>query len=836
MSARASLIGTLRAAVSVGALALAAAPSWAQPAVSVDELAARAITRLTIFDLRLSDEATTADNELAWIMLGLPEKLAPQDEQYARLRLEAAFVADEPDALFEETRRILDLDPDDEVSLLRLLTTRITRAQTAEQRLPMYDRLLGQQGIDAGLSPAIRSRLALDAALLLREQGNLDGFAERLEDAVTLDSTNKEAAHLSLNFYAESVNDPIGRLDLLANLLYADPVDPNIHDSLMRELAGAGAFRAARRFHANEVAILTNAGRQPDEALTTAGLVINWHAAGPQAMVDALNHQLQVQRDAARRNLELLRRKGDELDEATRPDEIRLPAFLDVARLIGADAIGDRATVEAAMTDLARTAQEQADMLHDPEQTGGQFTQEQIDAVIIQMLSRITMARLWTGAQVDAAEQGIENLEKSGLIDETTINVYRGWLAYRRGDPAAATALLEPLAATSAFADVGLALTRIDSGEEDRGIQTLAGVAREQVLTLLGAWARDRYQALTGEPLTLSPDSDRFEAWARGVPTWLDRMAIDPGEFFTLEVEPVDPSLGALDRQMLRIRIRNVSPIPLAFGPGRPISSRIMVVPRMDVGLESVLPAVRPEFFDISRRLRIMPRETVETVIWPAPGRTGYFIDLALGSTLRARWRVVQGYALNSQGFYQAGPMSLAAETRQITLRLPLAETDHAIGELARRIRVDEEASLPPLIAALRSRIHEAIITGGEDPSPAIAAIAERYPACSPRTRLLIGAMIQTSYFMSAFGVDTLNQAMGALEAQILADEDTDVRMLAIFSRVVDPASPVLADALQSPDPEIARVAALVKQRLEAERPTYSMLRPARRQAPPQGR
>jgi hypothetical protein len=812
-------------------LVAVSAPASAQARVDPDEFTARAIARLAIFDLRLSDEPTAEDHELAWHMLGLAERLAPQDEQYARLRMEAAFSAGDPDALFEQTRRVLALDPDDEISLLRLLTSRITRAQTAEERLAIYDRLLGQQGIDAGLSPAIRSRLALDAALLMREQGNLDGFAERLEQAVTLDSTNKEAAALTLSFYAENIDDPIGRLDLLSNLLHADPVDPNVHDSIMRELASAGAFRGAKRFHTNEIQILQAAGRQPDESLTTAGLVIDWHINGPQNMVAALNHSLQIQRDQAQRNIELLKRQREPTNDVTLPDEIRLPAFLDVARVVGADATGDRATVEDAMTNLARTAKDQADALHDPEVVGPDADPEQVNLAIIQMLSRVTMVRLWTGAQLDDAAKGLEALEGSGLIDEDTIAVYKGWLAYRRGDVPTAMALLEPLAPLNPFADVGLALARIESGLEAEGIETLARVARQHVLTLMGAWAHSRYEAITGQTLVMSENADRLESWARAVPAWLDRMAVQPERFLTLEVEPVDASLDPLARQLLRIRIRNTSTIPLAFGPGRPISSRILVVPRLDVGLEVALPFVQPEFFDISRRLRLMPRETFDVVIWPDPGRTGYFVDLALGSAVRTRWRVVQGYTLDQQGLFEAGPMAVTAETRSITLRLPLAETDHAIGELARRIRTDEEASLPPLIAALRTRIHEYLIRGVDDqttnPIPAIAAAAERYPECSPRTRLLMGAVLQTEQFFPP---------MKMLRDRIVADEDPDVRMLALFARVADPADELLAESLQSPNAEVARVAYLVQERLEAERGTFSKMRPVRRQAAPQGR
>ena len=54
------------------------------------------------------------------------------------------------------------LDPSDTVAQLRLISARIGQFQTAEERLAAYERFTGPEG--KGLDPAIRSRLALDAA------------------------------------------------------------------------------------------------------------------------------------------------------------------------------------------------------------------------------------------------------------------------------------------------------------------------------------------------------------------------------------------------------------------------------------------------------------------------------------------------------------------------------------------------------------------------------------------------------------------------------------------------------------------------------------------------
>jgi hypothetical protein len=62
---------------------------------------------------------------------------------------------------------------------------------------------------------------------------------------------------------------------------------------------------------------------------------------------------------------------------------------------------------------------------------------------------------------------------------------------------------------------------------------------------------------------------------------------------------------------------------------------------------------------------------------------------------------------------------------------------------------------------------------------------------------------------------------------------------LAIFTRVFDPADPMLEAALNDADPELSRMATIVKHRLEDRRPSYSQMSARGRgpQAPvPQGR
>ena len=72
----------------------------------------------------------------------------------------------------------------------------------------------------------MRSRLALDAALLERERGDSAAFARRLRQSATLDESNKEAASLVAQYYAPQLTDPLGELNLQIKLLFPKKPKP----------------------------------------------------------------------------------------------------------------------------------------------------------------------------------------------------------------------------------------------------------------------------------------------------------------------------------------------------------------------------------------------------------------------------------------------------------------------------------------------------------------------------------------------------------------------------------------------------------------------------------
>src|SRR5690606_24171174 len=147
------------------------------------------LARTALLDLRMQEEPDSEDYQIAALLFGEARRWSPDDEILLRKQIEASWSAGEEGAALDLTRDLLKLDLrdgklDDEVSMLRVLSADISRIQTVEERLDQYHALLRRTALPA----TIRSRLALDAALLLREQGDVEGFASMLARSTALDS------------------------------------------------------------------------------------------------------------------------------------------------------------------------------------------------------------------------------------------------------------------------------------------------------------------------------------------------------------------------------------------------------------------------------------------------------------------------------------------------------------------------------------------------------------------------------------------------------------------------------------------------------------------------
>ncbi len=778
-----------------------------------NEYTARSIARLALIDLRSAEQPETADYLLASRLLGLAQDLTPEDQDILRWRMEAAWNAGDVQTTLDQSTKIVRLDPADTVAMLRLISARLAQEQDPDARLARFERLLGTEG--EKFDPAVRSRLALDAALLHRERGEVRAFVDRLTLAAKLDPTNKEAAALLATYFTDQrPDDRVGRLELLSNLLLADPGDANVHLSIARELASAGAYEQASTFHTNATAILSQGGGM-SEASQIESLVLKWETKGPAQVIADLNAAIVTQREQASRMVKEIERRGMPLEGVRRPEDVLLsPEFARLA-ILAADTLGDKVGLDTYVREYGLVVGQVVQRIQDPSQRPANITTEEIDARIGEAITDLTFMRLWMGVDVDPALKVTDASTDQGKAVLEAMPTLEGWRRLRSGDAEGAVSYFEAIAPEDLGSRAGLALALEAAGRTLDAGTVFKKLGDDASLTPIGAWARARSVKM-GVARPVNPDPALIRV-AAGIPKWIERAVRDPRSMVGFRVDLLDTTLEGTDRAVAKIRLQNLSDVPLALGADRAINTRLLIGPRVENLPQGGVAIVRPEVIDVDRRLRLMPQERLEVDVWLDPGLTGWLIESMGTQNVRVRWRAVQGFFVDSNGLYQPGPLCAAADTATLSRRT-VNETFLNPNDLAAKSVRDPEFLLVRVAAAFRAaslwHLNPAILVPpafeGDTPkrpdySLPAQALAKRYPTLSPTARMMLVASIPSATFLPD---------LRALDDVMLAERDPRVRVLVLASRVSDPDHAALKEAMADGDPFVSQSATWISERL----------------------
>lgn len=811
---RAVVLAALCAAAAVPTLAARAQVQAASPS---ERLAADSIWRTAVLDLRLRQEPLERDYRLIGLLLDGAQRWAPTDANIARERVQAWYQASELDRVIEASKDILRTDPGDTVAQLRLITTQISRQQTVGQRLELYARFLGPGG--ASIHPAVRSRLALDAALLMREQGDWVGFIDHLTMAAGLDSTNKDAAALAETVFASESSDPVGRLELLSNLLYADPLDPSVHQSMAVLLGHIGAYSQARRFYTSSVLLMYANGVSPPTSVGIDQLVLRWHEEGPAAVVKELNTAILSQRDVARRTIQQLDQQGIPSTGVTPPAELRLPIAMEQVRLLAADAAGDLETRRSSAIDMAAsvdklvstaTAQGSAGLI------GLDFAMEAVANAITEMLVVTSI----TGEQSEQLVGSMQRFLGRDDIDFEYLEQLTPWSNLRSGDIEGARSKFLALE-QSTTTRLGVAISESLLGNEEESRRLLSEVAVDGRLSVIGAWSRSR---LLGRDGVWGDEKDAVAVAGRAValeiPRWVDQMVSEPRSFLSLAADIVPSGRTAA----LRLVIRNLSPLPLAVGPDRPINSRFLLTPKLDIGLRASSREVLPEVISADRRLRLAQGEAVEIIMKPEIGYAGWLAETECLQATRLRWGVLQGFMAGASVTYVPGPMCLETQTEQMVR--PPVRPGASADELAQWLGSmgGPDGSDAEDVAAATARLRGAallpVAEGGLGPEGVARlseAAASRYGSLPSASRIVVIANAPHA---------RQHEAMAALDKVIDGESDPRVLGIAMLARATGADSALLARARESGDVSLGQIAELLTQRFAEGDPTFGAVGP----------
>lgn len=767
----------------------------ALPAAELEAFAGDALERLALIDLRAQPEAVPGDYRVALALGAIAQTMVPRDAELLRRRIEAAFAAGESELARAMCRDLVSLDPADTWALLAVISGRISALQTAEERLAAYERFIGPEG--SSIDDSVRSRLALDAALLRRERGDEAGFASTLRRALTLDQTNKEAAVLAATLFGGADADLTARFELLSNLLLADPLDGETHLGLSRLLTEAGAFKGARRFGRHAGLLLPSFDSEESIDFVSARLVLQWQTDGTAPVLADLQRELAVQREQAAANIKRYEetRTGLELErpDLVNPEDVRLHPKIDNIRMLSADAQGDTEIRDQAITDLGRSIDALIGRLSDPAQRVQGMDDAEAQRQMFRARVDMWITRAAFGVGMDAAGEARAAMDADPGKDEDRLALLDAHLALHAGDFEKARSILAPRAAGELVAQAGMVLLHERAGEQPELEAALVDLARRAPERPLGAWARTKLASLRGRQDPLRAESEALETAASSVPSWVDRMIDSPRSFIGLNARIRERTLHATRPAEVVVTIRNVSPVPMSFGPDGTISSAVIVSSAASAG-SAQLGVAEPELSMGSRRLRLRPGQSVEIPIEPESGLTGWIVGSAADRTVRQRWRVIQGF-VERGGLIDAGPLSLTTQTESL-VRPALEEAALSAADLAGRIREAGGGSLPSLLLASRARL---LASGAPGLDEVASAWVDRYARATRAEKLAILATLPNA---------GLAPAMAPLDRAALAERDPDVWIVAMVSRAAsaDEGAVVAAASAGGPPGEIASV------------------------------
>ena len=778
-----------------------------------------AIEQIALLDLRMQQVPLPRDYMVAHHALSLAAALDPDDLELQHKILAAAWGTTDERLLRRATRRIVELDPKDTVAQLRLISSNIAQLQTGEERLEAYERYLGPRG--ESIDPSVRSRLAFDAANLARELGDERRFVELLSLSTSLDITNKLAATMAMSYHAERRDDPLERLEMLVNLLYADPMDSNIHMAIAQLLASEGAFDQARRFFSNAALIHQHAG-DANLSLLQQGLLMQWHVEGPESVVKTLNDMLARRRATIAETRAMARAAGELSTDMPLPEDERLDPALDRVRALAAGAAGDEQSREAALTDMSKQTTEQVRQLTSYLAGNDENLKREAMIQMAQLFGELHFTSVLSGSSPEASARAVQVFAAQTPDLNRLIRWLIPWITLRLGEHDNAESVIDYLE-TGVGQDLFRAELALARGQKREAARGFLSVMRETPISPLGAWAHTRLTSIIGRDDVRTAEGKRMDAFARAIPPVIDKLLQGPGEFMNLRFEPMATTLAPTQRAMVRIRLQNTSTIPLGLGAGRPISSRFIIQPHVDTEFGTFEGLPQPEVIELDRRLRLMPRESLEVVVPADSPFTQRLLELNLDATMRLSWRLLQGFrAAREQGALASGPLCHSAETIASVIRLPIASAPMTPDELARLLRTAPTDELDRVLLSMRAML----LRGDHRDTPSagpwdeaeiedlVNAAIERYERADSLGRSLMLAVLPHERMvpeMRAFDA----RARELLSVEIRSGDDVDpiVGALTLFTRTADLADPLLDEAESCDSAPVRDMAILLRRR-----------------------
>lgn len=825
----------------LGSMDSSVAANQDRPRSTLAQELPRLMHRSAILDLRLHESPSPIDYELTAILLELGLEMNPDRVEIARDLAQAAWLSGDAARTLRATRQIIRLDPQDTVAQLRLISARINEKQTLEERKAMYDRFLGDAGVS--IDPSVRSRLALDAALLEREAGNSAGFLERLHQSTRLDPSHKAAASLAAQYYASVRDDHAMNLEYQVRLLKADPFDANVHMAIARMLARQGAIEECKRFMYNAITLFSLETGKASEAIDELRIAIEWQADGADVPMGPLDAALNDQRASAQARIDAFVAAQLPTDELIQPSDIRFSIGINKLRILAAHAGDETEKVRSILDDLEASTSEEIGRLAQMATAPGANVNALLAQVVLRM-SELNAIRTVVGMdadrireelramreQIPSAADQLERIEPMVLFAEgkyeeclAEANQYRG------------SAVVELIRAQC--------FERL--GRRDDAIDLYLVLAHSNVMNAYGAFSYTRLQKLGAGDRILTDAGREMISIAERVPNWIEQMIERPSSFQYLSMELEKRVYHEGEHPMITIRLQNTAPVPLSVGPNSPLNSRVLIDPvGVSTQTNGFIGETRPKVLQLDSRLRLSPRESLTMNVHADSASTDWLIDQQPGVSMRQRWRLIQGFrsrladAVAAQ--QQAGsnaniygivnsPLALTAETPVVQrpgMQVASADANTLIAMLN---GPDKDAHRRAVIAISARLINptDADQFTSDQLDRIVRSLNDLYTRSSTEARASMMLILpQRHQHPAMMGFD--DHIASSLLSDSLIESKVNPTLLAcaLMTRTDDVESPIFETLEHVSDANILRLAEIVRSRLQTGEPILGTVGP----------
>ena len=763
---------------------------------------ARLLTRTSLELLRLP-EPTARDYEVALTLSEWSTELAPDWLEGWRTFLQIASVAEAvddrgPERLRAALSAIVRLDPRDEVARLRLLSLAVDRYGTVEERVAAYERLLAPEN-RSKLGGPVASRLALELALLLYRNGDVDGFASRLAESVALDPAHPAATEMAAGFLRHRVNDPVGEAELALTAAVANPANLDPLQTLATICLSNGAFSAAQRLYGLVLPLMPVQRRAIAEA--SAGLALSEWALGAAPAAIAIIDKRQRDLDQLAREEARLQDPDFDWEEA---DRIRVPPDRQLSTLKAAILRSTGSPeADAAVGEALLAMRLQADQMA----RGGDA--QQVARGIAELALESIGMLLWLGADVDGAVGMYEQLLESVRIGDSAKARIEGWIALRRGDAAKAVELLEPLAAIDAISSLGLAQAYLDLDRRSDAARQYLEIWRQVPGSAMGVWSRDRLAGLLGRPVPPSETAESLEALVRGLPRTYDRLLSERERAVGVMVRPRKTPVGPLEPVEVDVEITNLTDLPLSISSAGPIEPNVALVANATVSQLERAVASPPLVVPISGVLRLGPRERVVVPVDLSLTAFGEVLERTALSGSTVACRALTNFRPVSGGALQPAVLGAKAESPQIRVegvRVSAGWVEDALASIATPDG-DEDLVFMNLLAAVGAATDNAT----EAPPEEFEALLRIWPVMQDSWEKLDPA--SRGWLLATFPAIP-SKGVAELVDRARSSRDPLTVVGYLLGRVRAPDDPILLEAIASDDPRLEIVGELVRSRI----------------------